>query len=324
LSVNPASIALGGSVTATWSGIATPSPTDWIGLYAPGTANTAFLEWVYVSCTKSPGAAQSSGSCAFAIPAGLAAGSYELRLLANDGYNALASSAITVGAAASSAGIYYIHTDHLGTPRLITNQAGQVLWRWDNSEPFGDSLPNGSITFNLRFAGQYFDAETGLHYNYFRDYDPASGRFIESDPIGLLGGINTYLYAIDPLTQTDPWGLLGRGHPNRPSSIRPIRFGGGEKRCNCVVTPLSRQDVNVAAGATGGVAVVGAGVGGAMGAGYVMAEGTILGAAHGFWSGFVAGGVLSAAAAIPVVITVVILGKLLPNPFCQCEDPICK
>ena len=64
---------------------------------------------------------------------------------------------------------------------------------------------------NLRFPGQYFDKETNLHYNYFRDYDPAIGCYIQSDPIGLAGGINTYLYATDPLTQTDPMGLMGRG-----------------------------------------------------------------------------------------------------------------
>ena len=51
------------------------------------------------------------------------------------------------------------------------------------------------MTFNLRFPGQYFDAESNLHYNYFRDYDPRTGRYIESDPVGLLGGLNTYLYA---------------------------------------------------------------------------------------------------------------------------------
>jgi RHS repeat-associated protein len=61
---------------------------------------------------------------------------------------------------------------------------------------------------NLRFAGQYYDKETNLHYNYFRDYDPSIGRYVSSDPIGLAGGINTYLYAeANPLSYTDPLGL---------------------------------------------------------------------------------------------------------------------
>jgi hypothetical protein len=92
LTVSPTSVAAGGSVTATWSGITSATPTDWIGLYVPGAADSGYLAWVYVSCTHSPGAAQASGSCAFALPNGLTAGSYQLRLLANDGYTRLATS----------------------------------------------------------------------------------------------------------------------------------------------------------------------------------------------------------------------------------------
>jgi uncharacterized protein RhaS with RHS repeats len=79
--------------------------------------------------------------------------------------------------------IYYIHADHLGTPRAITRpNDNQVVWTWE-SEAFGNSLPEqnplglGSFVFNLRFPGQYYDAETGLFYNGFRDYDPATGRY---------------------------------------------------------------------------------------------------------------------------------------------------
>ena len=77
-------------------------------------------------------------------------------------------------------------------------------------EPFGEvSILTEEIENPLRFPGQYFDAETGLHYNYFRDYDPSTGRYIESDPIGLDGGLNTYLYAeSNPLLLVDPYGLL--------------------------------------------------------------------------------------------------------------------
>ena len=112
-------------------------------------------------------------------------------------------------------GINYVHADHLNTPRVITNSASTVLWRWD-SDPFGLGFPNEDVdgngvafSYNLRFSGQYFDAETNNHYNYFRDYDPSLGRYIQSDPIGLKGGINTYVYTRNnPLSAIDPSGLL--------------------------------------------------------------------------------------------------------------------
>lgn len=103
--------------------------------------------------------------------------------------------------------IRYLHTDHLNTPRLATDAAQQVLWRWDG-KAFGDSVPTGSITVNLRYPGQYFDAETGLHYNMARYYDPKNGRYISSDPIGLAGGLNTYAYVRNnSLRYIDPLGL---------------------------------------------------------------------------------------------------------------------
>src|SRR2546425_34131 len=92
LSVSPTSVAAGGTVTATWSGIAAPTPGDWIGLYVPGSGNSAYLAWIYVSCSPSPGAPSAAGSCPFTIPSGLAPGSYELRLYANNTYTRLATS----------------------------------------------------------------------------------------------------------------------------------------------------------------------------------------------------------------------------------------
>ena len=114
----------------------------------------------------------------------------------------------------ANAQLYFIHTDHLNTPRLITNTVGLPVWRWDNDDPYGNNAPNenpagaGQFTCNLRLPGQYFDAELNTHYNYFRDYDPLTGRYLQSDPIGLQGGINPYLYAnANPLSYTDPLGL---------------------------------------------------------------------------------------------------------------------
>ncbi|MEO1248060.1 MAG: RHS repeat-associated core domain-containing protein, partial [Pseudomonadota bacterium] len=109
--------------------------------------------------------------------------------------------------------VHYVHTDHLGTPRAITD-SGVVIWRWE-SDPFGATAaqedPDGDLvdfTYNLRFPGQYYDDETGLHYNYFRTYDPSTGRYLESDPIGLAAGPNTYAYADGaPNLYSDPLGL---------------------------------------------------------------------------------------------------------------------
>ncbi len=110
--------------------------------------------------------------------------------------------------------IFYIHTDHLNTPRRISRSStADLVWSWE-SDPFGDTAPNenpsglGSFSFNLRASGQYYDQETGLSYNYLRDYDPASGRYIESDPVGLAAGINTYGFELqNPLWYVDPLGL---------------------------------------------------------------------------------------------------------------------
>jgi RHS repeat-associated protein len=107
------------------------------------------------------------------------------------------------------------HADHLATPRLIADENQKTVWRWDNQEPFGNNPanedPDGdsiAFEFNLRFPGQYFDKETGLFQNVRRDYDAAIGRYIESDPIGIGGGLNTFVYAVgDPLGHVDPLGL---------------------------------------------------------------------------------------------------------------------
>ena len=108
--------------------------------------------------------------------------------------------------------IYTIHTDHLGTPQVITDVSQTVVWQADY-KPFGEAnITIETITNNLRLPGQYFDGETGLHYNYFRDYDPSTGRYIESDPIGLGGGINIYGYVLaNPIVNIDLMGLARGG-----------------------------------------------------------------------------------------------------------------
>ncbi|MDN5924874.1 MAG: GIY-YIG nuclease family protein, partial [Xanthomonadales bacterium] len=130
------------------------------------------------------------------------------------------------GLPAGGVDVFWIEPDHLDTPRAIVNAAHQLMWQWD-SDPFGTTAANETPTpaigtafvFNLRFAGQYFDAETGTHYNYFRDYEPGTGRYVESDPVGLAGGSNTFAYVESgPLFYDDAFGLW---------SPRPDRWGGG-------------------------------------------------------------------------------------------------
>jgi len=114
------------------------------------------------------------------------------------------------GGAPSSTESYYVHSDHLGTPQVITDAASGVVWS-AIYKPFGGVawLTTALIENNIRFPGQYYDGETGLHYNYFRYYDPETGRYITSDPIGLGGGLNTYAYVGgNPVGLIDPYGLF--------------------------------------------------------------------------------------------------------------------
>ena len=161
----------------------------------------------------------SGGSYAFTW-SNVPAGSYSLTARATDNLDAVTTSApvaVTVTEPAPppvAAGVYYVYADHLNTPRVITDGTNKVVWRWD-SDPFGADAanedPDGDgkkFSYNLRFPGQYYDRETGLHYNYFRDYEPTTGRYVQSDPIGLEGGMNLYQYVnSNPSSYADPEGL---------------------------------------------------------------------------------------------------------------------
>ena len=106
----------------------------------------------------------------------------------------------------------YYHRDHLGSAQIITDQTQQVVWAADYS-PFGmlesgEGDGEGAVENNWRFPGQYADGESGCYYNYFRDYDPTLGRYLESDPIGLGGGFNTFGYVYQsPFNYSDSYGL---------------------------------------------------------------------------------------------------------------------
>ncbi len=96
----------------------------------------------------------------------------------------------------------------MGTPRALTDANKSIVWQAQYT-PFGEATQSiATVENNLRFSGQYFDEETNLHYNHFRYYDPSTGRYVQSDRIGLGDGPNTYLYVqANPLMYTDPNGL---------------------------------------------------------------------------------------------------------------------
>ena len=131
---------------------------------------------------------------------------------------------VGIGSTTSTSVYHYYHNDHLGTSQRLTNEAGMVTWE-GRMEAFGKTtaIVLGSITTTnrLRFPGQYEDQETGTYYNYFRDYQPCSGRYTQSDPIGLLAGVNTYAYVGgDPVGRTDPSGLCSPDQiPSYPPGI---------------------------------------------------------------------------------------------------------
>ena len=123
--------------------------------------------------------------------------------------------------------IAFYQCDHLGTPQELTDAEGRLAWAaqykaWGQAkEVISEAAKRAGVTNPIRFQGQYFDEETGLHYNRYRYYDPNSGRFISKDPIGLAGGLNLHRYASNPIEWVDP---LGRA-PRRPSGGSPALIG---------------------------------------------------------------------------------------------------
>lgn len=123
--------------------------------------------------------------------------------------------------------LYYIHTDHLGSPLALTDSNGTVQWK-GSYDPYGNvTVEVNNIDQKQRSPGQYSDDETGLHYNYFRDYDPEIGRYIQSDPVGLDDGPNTYLYSsANPINRYDPNGLTSLAMCANPANAAACAAAG--------------------------------------------------------------------------------------------------
>jgi RHS repeat-associated protein len=166
--------------------------------------------------------------------------------------------------AGSAQTLYYLQPDALGSARVAIDPVRDVaVWRWELSgDAFGASAPQEdpdgdgvAFRLDLRFPGQRFDAASGLYHNHFRDYDPSVGRYVQSDPIGLAGGMSTYGYAnLSPATFSDPLGLKGRGLGATigRALARPIlqRLGGGAAARAASVAAQARAHARRAADMT--------------------------------------------------------------------------
>ena len=219
-------------IKVAWNGVDIPTSADWVGIYTPGSKKSDYKVLSYTD-------GSSSGSLSFLLNSGnlIVGETYEMRLYPdvgsvnsakNEPFVLLCNNYIP-----PKDRIYYIHNDHLGTPKVLTNSFGQSVWN-SMSTPFGSADVNDdvdgdgvAVEFNIRQPGQYYDAESGLYYNYFRYYDPSTGRYITSDPIGLNGGLNTYAYVENnPLGYIDPLGLVGMGSRAATTRTLPLPPGG--------------------------------------------------------------------------------------------------
>jgi len=241
----------------------------------------------------------------------------------------------------------YVETDHLATPRLITNASRQKRWSWE-SAPYGDTFPNenpqslGAYKYNLRFPGQYFDIETNHHYNHHRDYESTSGRYIQSDPIGVLlyhdmaarslgpvadltPGLAASFYRMQP-EYNHPYGYVGGDPTSRidPLGLDFVGVGFPQRMCPCKSSNRPNPGTVIGAGMAG---MGGAGLvtGGVAGLGYGAAHAGAMGAAGALYvveaayAGAIAGATVFGATGFCVAGSY-LLATQLPDPhLCPCK-----
>uniref|UniRef100_UPI0025F260E0 RHS repeat domain-containing protein n=1 Tax=uncultured Xanthomonas sp. TaxID=152831 RepID=UPI0025F260E0 len=161
----------------------------------------------------------------------------------------------------------YVQPDHLGTPRAVIDPVRDVaIWRWDlRGEAFGTTAPDQdpdkdgtAFVFDMRFPGQRYDALSGLNQNYFRDYEPGAGRYVQSDPVGLLAGVNTFSYVgAQPLNWSDSTGLAKDRVVERWSSCTASDMKACEGQCSPRPVESCRRRWIIGTSVVGGVPVQG-------------------------------------------------------------------
>jgi RHS repeat-associated protein len=129
--------------------------------------------------------------------------------------------AVVANVDTSSPNLYFVHADHLDRPIKMTDGTEAIVWD-AVYKSFGEVQSiSGTAANNLRFPGQFFLIEAGLHYNWYRHYDPTTGRYLQSDPLEFMYGSNIYNYALEsPALYIDPFGL-------RPWGTIGVGFAGG-------------------------------------------------------------------------------------------------
>ena len=139
--------------------------------------------------------------------------------------------------------VHLYYCDHLGTPIALINTQGGIDWRAE-FDPWGNQVDGSNpqrLYQPIRMQGQHYDDESGMHYNRYRYYDPALGRYISQDPIGLRGGWNVYNYPLNPITMSDPLGLVFRVEGDRESFDSAIKYLKQDAEMNKIITALEND-----------------------------------------------------------------------------------